>query len=159
MPAQVAPTPVSRGAVEDAVSGDAEEIALAHLKTYLATAEALLAHIDNSHSPIMITSTDLGRDGLRILYANRPYRKMVGYDLDEILGESTNIFAGPETDTDALQEQREELLRTGFTKTELVRYRKGGEGFRSYVSVSRMSDEAPGPGVFLFVEHKVPKAV
>jgi len=156
MPAHAAAHPESLGPKVAAADGDAEETALKHLKTYLASAEALLAHIDDSHSPVMITITDIAGEGPQILYANQAFRDMLGYELGEILGDTLSLFHGPDTDPDAVKAMRKELLHTGFAKTELVRYRKNGDSFLSYVTASRMRDEAPGQGVFLFVENEVP---
>ncbi len=158
MPAHASAHPDSRGGSEDALAadGDADQTALSHLRTYLSTADALLPHINGSHSPVLITSTDLSSKGPQILYANQSFRELVGYGLVEMLGDTPDLFEGPDTDADAVQALRQELLRTGFAKAEMVHYRKNGDAFRSYVTASRMSDDAPGPGVFLFVEHEVP---
>jgi|GEM_PF-1750791 len=156
MPAHASAHPESQSPGVTATDGDAEETALKHLKTYLASAEALLAHIDGSHSPVMITTTDIGGDGPQILYANQAFRDMLGYGLGELLGDTLSLFHGPDTDPDDVKAMRQELLRTGFAKTELARYRKNGDSFLSYVTASRMRDEAPGQGVFLFVENEVP---
>ncbi len=156
MPAHASAHPQSHGPTVVVADADAEEVALKHLKTYLASAEALLAHIDGSHSPVMITTTDISRQGPQILYANQAFCEMLGYELGELLGETLSLLHGPDTDPDAVQVMRQELLRTGFAKTELLRYRKNGDGFRSYVTASRMRDEAPGQGVFLFVENELP---
>ena len=157
MPGHASAQPVPNGGTEDtaAEDSDSHQTALAHLRTYLATADALLPHIDGSHSPVLITSTDLSRQGPQILYANQAFQEMVGSQLGEILGDTLEIFQGPETDTDDLQAMRQELIRTGFARAELVRYRKNGDAFNAYVTASRMSDDAPGPGVFLFVENEV----
>jgi len=157
MPAYASTQPDSSKADKPGADAEADETALKHLRTYLSTTDALLPHVDGSHSPVLVTSTDLSEKGPQILYANQAYCEMMGYSLGEILGDILSVFHGPETDAVAVKKMREELMRTGFAKAELVRYRKNGESFRSYVTASRMSDDAPGPGVFLFVEHKVPK--
>lgn len=149
---------VQRNASPDKGSGDARDTALVHLRTYLATADALVAQLDGSYAPVLVTSTDLSKDGPQILYANDAFLEMTGYDLDELLGMPTALLYGPDAGSEAVETLREELLQTGFAKAELPRYRKGGERFKSYITVSRMSDKAPGPGVFLFVEHEMDDA-
>ncbi|OOV18842.1 PAS domain-containing sensor histidine kinase [Flavobacterium sp. LM4] len=98
------------GAIQDITKQKEEEQRLKLLETV----------ITQSKDSILITEAN-STDGKipRIVYVNPAFTKMSGYESDEILGQSPNVFKGPNSDSEALKkvlkaikEERECLIET-----------------------------------------------
>ncbi|MFB9110865.1 PAS domain-containing sensor histidine kinase [Flavobacterium gyeonganense] len=98
------------GAIQDITKQKEEEQRLKLLETV----------IIQSKDSILITEAN-STDGKipRIVYVNPAFSKMSGYESDEILGQSPNVFKGPNSDSEALKkvlkaikEEKECLIET-----------------------------------------------
>ena len=98
------------GAIQDITKQKEEEQRLKLLETV----------ITQSKDSILITEAN-STDGKipRIVYVNPAFTKMSGYESDEILGQSPNVFKGPNSDSEALKkvlkaikEEKECLIET-----------------------------------------------
>ncbi|WP_163399376.1 PAS domain-containing sensor histidine kinase [Flavobacterium fluviatile] len=98
------------GAIQDITKQKEEEQRLKLLETV----------IIQSKDSILITEA-ISTDGKipRIVYVNPAFSKMSGYESDEILGQSPNVFKGPNSDSEALKkvlkaikEEKECLIET-----------------------------------------------
>lgn len=93
----------------------------------LATANRLLADaVNQTDDAILITDTELGGRGPKIVYANAAFSKMMGYSSDEILGNTPHILRGEKTDAATLKRLGAALLANEPFEGETVKYRKDG---------------------------------
>lgn len=67
--------------------------------------------------------------GLPIVFANKAFQELTGYEEDEILGRSCRFLQGPGTDKQAVQLMRNALAAEEVVVVELLNYRKDGSAF------------------------------
>ena len=64
-----------------------------------------------------------------IVFANRAFRELTGYNQDEIVGRNCRFLQGPDTDPNEVAKIRRALEEEDVTVVELLNYRKNGETF------------------------------
>jgi PAS domain S-box-containing protein len=86
--------------------------------------------LENLRRGVMVTDTELDPPaGPRMIYVNRAWMKMTGYDREDIRNKTPRILQGKHSDRDVLR-----LLRTKIENREVFHgqtwnYRKSGEPF------------------------------
>ena len=89
----------------------------------------LAAAIESAAESILVTDAETEPPGPRILYANAAHRRIFGYDIDEVIGQSPRMFQGPETDRAVLDRMRRRIEAGEAVQAETVNYRKDGTPF------------------------------
>jgi len=84
---------------------------------------------ENSFDSILIT--DKSKDG-NIIYANKAFKKLTGYDPSEVMGKTPRILQGPGTDTKVTDRLREALKSGGKFEGKAINYKKDGTPFIMY---------------------------
>ncbi|MEW9856161.1 PAS domain-containing protein [Novosphingobium sp. M1R2S20] len=72
---------------------------------------------------------DPGKDGLPIVFANRAFRELTGYEEHEIIGRSCGFLQGPGTDPREIEKIRVALRNEDVVLVEVLNYRKDGSTF------------------------------
>ena len=86
--------------------------------------------LENLHRGIMITDVTLdGPSGPRIIYVNRAWMKITGYDRADIAGKTPRILQGKHTDRNLLRALRVKLLKREVFHGQTWNYRKSGQPF------------------------------
>lgn len=86
--------------------------------------------LENLQRGIMVTDTTLeGSAGPRIIYVNRAWLKMTGYDRSELGGKSPRMLQGKHTDRAVLSQLKQRLLNREVFHGQTWNYRKSGEPF------------------------------
>lgn len=86
--------------------------------------------LENLRRGIMVTDTTLeGPSGPRIIYVNRAWLKMTGYDRGELGGKNPRILQGKHTDRAVLSQLKQKLLNREVFHGQTWNYRKNGEPF------------------------------
>jgi PAS domain S-box-containing protein len=88
-----------------------------------------------------IAISDATVEELPVLYANREFERLTGYDSETVLGRSPGFLHGPETDQAAVESVREALDSHEPVTTELLHYRADGMPFWDELTVTPVTDE------------------
>ena len=72
-------------------------------------ARLLEATVINAKDGIVITDADFNNDGPKIIYANKAFSHITGYDLDELIGQNPKMLQGVDTDRGVLDDLKESL--------------------------------------------------
>jgi PAS domain S-box-containing protein len=91
---------------------------------------------DDAAEGIVVTGPELAPPGPRILWVNRAFTRITGYEADEIRGETPRILQGPRTQAAVLQRLREALAREERFEGEAINYRKDGTPFVNHWSIA-----------------------
>ncbi|MGI0483017.1 putative bifunctional diguanylate cyclase/phosphodiesterase [Geminocystis sp. CENA526] len=89
----------------------------------------LAAAVHSAHDSIVITTTELDYPGPEIVFVNKAFSKMTGYEPSEIIGKTPRVLQGPNTDRTVFKNLKQ-LLRNGQVFFgEAINYRKDGKEF------------------------------
>ncbi|MEZ5275254.1 MAG: PAS domain S-box protein [Opitutaceae bacterium] len=103
----------------------------------------MLDHIlEHTHESVMVTDADLEPPGPRILYVNRAFSQLTGYDSDEAIGQSPRFLQGPGSDPRILAEIKAALKEGRSFSTELINYHKDGSEVTVRLSLRPLMDES-----------------
>jgi len=84
---------------------------------------------DNSFDSILIT--DASVEG-KIIYANKSFKKLTGYEPSSIIGKTPRILQGTGTDTKVITRLSEALKSGGKFEGKAINYKKDGTPFIMY---------------------------
>jgi PAS domain S-box-containing protein len=82
--------------------------------------------VTNTYDSILIT--DATKDA-KIIYANKAFKKLTGYDPSEVMGKSPRILQGAATDRKVIARLTDSLKRGGRFEGKAVNYKKNGTPF------------------------------
>ncbi|MDG4650643.1 diguanylate cyclase [Roseibacterium sp. SDUM158017] len=92
----------------------------------------------------------------KTLWVNKPFTKMSGYSLGEVIGKSPgSLLQGPETCQATIAEIRRALSEQRFIRTELLNYTKAGEPYWIEMAITPIHDEEGALTHFLSVERDI----
>ena len=77
-----------------------------------------------------------------VLYANRTFRELVGYDLERLRGANLRLLQGSDTGTESVADLREALSTWNRTTVEIRNYRADGTPFTNRVTIVPVTDRA-----------------
>jgi len=81
---------------------------------------------ENSFDSIVITdATDAGK----IIYANKAFKKLTGYDPSEVTGKTPRILQGPSTDKKVIAHLAEAIKKNSRFEGKAINYKKDGTPF------------------------------
>lgn len=81
---------------------------------------------DNSFDSILVTDAS---DKGRIIYANKAFKKLTGYDPAEVVGKDPRMLQGPGTDRKVIERLSATLKAGGRFEGRAVNYKKDGTPF------------------------------
>lgn len=86
--------------------------------------------VQSTNDVIVVTlATPLAAPGPIIVYVNPAFVALTGYDLDEVIGHSTRLLHGPNTDPQTVAAVRAAMEARQPIRVELLNYSKSGEEF------------------------------
>lgn len=90
----------------------------------------------NTNDAVIVTEAEpIDEPGPRILYVNRAFTKITGYQPEEVIGKTPRILQGPKTDQKELNRVRNALARWEPVTVEVINYRKDGSEFWNELSL------------------------
>ncbi|OAN63517.1 histidine kinase famiy protein [Sphingomonas sp. TDK1] len=97
------------------------------------------AALQMTRMPMILT--DPRQDDNPIVFANKAFLDLTGYEEHEILGRNCRFLQGAETDRDAVAELREAVARKEAIALELINYRRDGSSFWNAVFIAPVLSE------------------
>ncbi|MEC7143998.1 MAG: PAS domain-containing protein, partial [Actinomycetota bacterium] len=101
----------------------------------------LIAALEETSSPVCITTADLDEPGPTIVYVNPAYSQMTRRDRADVIGRSPRIMQGPLTDRAVLDRLRDDLSAGRPFSGETINYRADGEPFHIAWSIDPVLDD------------------
>ncbi len=83
----------------------------------------------NAYDSILIT--DATRDA-KIIYANKAFKTLTGYDPSEVIGKTPRILQGAATDRKVITRLTDSLKKGGRFEGKAINYKKNGTPFIMY---------------------------
>jgi PAS domain S-box-containing protein len=112
--------------------------------------------LENLQRGIMVTDTTLeGPSGPRIIYVNRAWLKMTGYERGELAGKNPRILQGKHTDRAVLSQLKQKLLNREVFHGQTWNYRKHGQPFLMNWYCYAIYGERPKPIYYIAEQEDV----
>lgn len=101
--------------------------------------ELLKRSLDALPRGILITDCQQADDP--IIYVNKYFLEMSGYDESEILGKNCRFMQGKETDTESLKKLAMAMEQRESVTVQMINYRKNGEQFVNELTISPVKNQ------------------
>ena len=101
--------------------------------------EILKRSLDALPRGILITDCQQADDP--IIYVNKYFLEMSGYDESEILGKNCRFMQGKETDTESLKKLAIAMEKRESVTVKMINYRKNGEQFINEFTISPVKNK------------------
>uniref|UniRef100_UPI0030ED253F PAS domain S-box protein n=1 Tax=Emticicia oligotrophica TaxID=312279 RepID=UPI0030ED253F len=96
----------------------------------------------NANDAILITEPEpFDEPGPKIMYANKAFTKMTGYEVEEIIGNTPSILQGPKTDAKELAKLSQALQKWESCEGTSINYKKNGEEFWVNFTLTPVANE------------------
>jgi len=132
------------------------------LSTFLSGAkpvEMLKQLFSRTISPIVITDAGTLDGGYKIIYANKAFCKLTGYELAELVGNTPRIFQGPKSNKETLANLSTSLKTTGYFRGMSYNYRKDGSCYPLEWDISPIHDEQNNIIFFVSIQRDLTQAL
>ncbi|MDB2330285.1 ATP-binding protein [Alteromonas sp.] len=88
---------------------------------------------------VSIVISDITRVGQPIIYVNRAFTALTGYEKDEIIGSNCRFMQGDNTGQDDIAQLRQAIAERKPIETTLLNYRKDGSAFYNHLILTPVS--------------------
>lgn len=119
--------------------------------------QVLTQILDGSVNGITLSDPDL--DDNPIVYANKAFENITGYNRDETVGRNCRFLQGNERDQPELQQIRDAIKAAKPVEVTLKNYRKNGELFYNRLSITPLFDAEGRVIYFLGVQYDVTEQI
>jgi PAS domain S-box-containing protein len=133
-----------------------EEQKLKKQKSELAKMNKLLADVLD-HTGIGIFITDPNQEDNPIIYHNKGFESLTGYESDEIIGKNCRFLQGPLTSNDTKRVVREKMENQEEVKVEILNYRKDQTTFWNEVCINPVLDKHGSVSHYIGIQMDVTK--
>ena len=101
------------------------------------------AAVENTEESLVITTSELdaSKGEPEIIYVNRTFTEMTGYEREEAIGQTLRMLQGPMTDPSVLARLHKELIETQSFRGETINYRKDGQPYIMEWNIAPILDE------------------
>ena len=107
-------------------------------RTSAAGADMLFTAAEKTRMPQIVTDPNLPDNP--IVFANRAFQELCGYDADELIGRNCRFLQGPGTDPGDVAKVRDAIAARRDVVVEIVNYHRDGTPFRNELYVSPVFD-------------------
>ena len=98
--------------------------------------------ITNTTDSVLITEAEpFDEPGNKIVYVNKAFTKMTGYNLEEVIGKTPRMLQGPETDKNEMQRLGEAIRKLQPFEATVINYKKNGETFWNNFTLNPVTNE------------------
>jgi PAS domain S-box-containing protein len=102
----------------------------------------LSSAVTNNKDSVVITEVKLvDNSGPKIIYVNEAFTKMTGYKAAEVIGKTTKILHGHNTDHEELKKLNKAIEKWESCEITIANYKKNGEEFWNNFKISPVADE------------------
>lgn len=112
--------------------------------------------IKNTKDAILITEAEsYDEPGPRIIYVNRAFTKMTGYEVEEVIGKTPRILQGPNSDLKELAKVSRALRKGDSCEITIINYKKNGQEYWTNFTVTPVKDEKGNCTHYFAIERDV----
>jgi PAS domain S-box-containing protein len=102
-----------------------------------------------------IAISDAHQPDYPLVYVNKGFENLTGYQTHEIEGKNCRFLQGQETDLNAVQKLRQSVEKKQPVAVDLVNYKKTGEKFWNHLSMAPLFDHNGDARYFIGVQYDI----
>jgi len=115
--------------------------------------------INRLNDIVLVTEADpLDEPGPRILFANRAFEAITGYEVEEAIGRTPRFLQGPNTDRKTLSEIREAIRNRRPIRRQIINYAKDGSEYWLDIDMIPVFDQSDLCTCFVAIERDITAA-
>ncbi|MES2837856.1 MAG: PAS domain S-box protein [Bacteroidota bacterium] len=88
-----------------------------------------------------IIISDLRENFSPVIYVNKAFTKLTGYNQSDVLGRNCSVLQGPDSDSSTINRIREAIKNRQPFTGEILNYRKDGKKFWNFLNLTPVPDE------------------
>lgn len=88
-----------------------------------------------------LTLSDMRAPDAPLVYVNRGFEKMTGYDRSEVIGQNCRFLQGPDTNREAVKQMSAAIANGVPLLTDVLNYRKNGTSFWNRLSLTPVTNQ------------------
>lgn len=116
----------------------------------------LLSQIaEYTNDSIVITKGQVGSEGLEIVYVNRAFSVLSGYEPHEIVGKTPRVLYGPQTDSNTLERIYKAVSEYKSITAEIQHYSKSGRPYWIEISLNPVFDKDIACAYYVAIERDI----
>lgn len=89
-----------------------------------------------------LTLSDIRAPDAPLVYVNRGFEKMTGYERKDVIGRNCRFLQGPDTSPDAVTQMRAAITSGASLLIDVLNYRKDGTSFWNRLSLTPVIDQS-----------------
>jgi len=99
--------------------------------------------VTNTKDAVIITSTEIIEEtGAKIVYINKAFLEITGFAPEDVLGKSTKILTGPETNFDEIAKIKTAMRKGESCNIKSLFYKKNGETYWGSLAIAPVTDSS-----------------
>jgi PAS domain S-box-containing protein len=102
-----------------------------------------------------VVISDCTQEGMPIIYVNKAFTAVTGYEYNEVVGRNCRFLQGPDTDPAARLSIRKALSDKSSCIVEILNYRKDGTPFWNRLSITPVQNDQGQPTHYIGVQSDV----
>lgn len=135
------PEPRGPGQSQTAFDQKSDESAAERATAEFTGSQGMLFKQAMAQTRMAICLTDPHQPDNPIVFANRAFRELTGYDEKDVIGHNCRFLQGPKTDSAPVAAMREAIEKEDVVIVELLNYRKDGSTFWNALHLGPIYDE------------------
>ncbi|MCP8883027.1 PAS domain-containing protein [Devosia sp. XJ19-1] len=88
-----------------------------------------------------LTLSDVRTLDAPLVYVNRAFEKMTGYERSDVIGRNCRFLQGPDTSPEAVEQMRAAIANGVPLLTDVLNYRKNGTSFWNRLSLTPVTNQ------------------
>ncbi len=98
--------------------------------------------VELANDPVIVTNaTDVHGAGTTIVYVNKRFTELTGYTESEVIGQSSSMLRGEQTNPAVLDRILEHLIKDQPVREEIINYKKNGESMWLDVNIVPLKND------------------
>nr|WP_314859446.1 EAL domain-containing protein [uncultured Undibacterium sp.] len=113
------------------------------------------AAVENLNDMVMITDNDLSADGPKLVFVNRAFERLSGFERDQVMGKNFDILYGENSDSHEITRIHSAMRSQQAIHSEIISYNKAGKEFWLEVDIQPINNSAGVCSNFVAIERDV----
>ncbi|QKS70149.1 PAS domain-containing protein [Paenalkalicoccus suaedae] len=104
---------------------------------------------------LVFVISDPNQEDNPIIYVNKGFTQLTGYEYDEVVGRNCRFLQGPDTDKQAVETVREAIRKKEEVSVQILNYKKDGSTFWNLLHIDPTYVESEGQYYFVGIQKDV----